>query len=332
MKYAILGSNCFSAQDLASYLASDPANEILCISRGKERGANPRMRAYGIRKNIHYRDVDLVHLMPKALTALDDFRPDYVINYTAFSEISSSWTHPRDYILACTVTVADMIRHFTAIPKGSRRYLKRFVQIGTPEIYGPHENATESHALNPTTPYAAAKACADQLVEMYCDGYQVPFNIVRSSNVYGVGQQLYRIIPKSILKIKLGQKIELRGGGHSIKNYINIRDVSRGTKLMLEKGKPDEIYHLGSGQAHSIRNIVHIIANKLGKKLEDVVVDIPRTHSRDSKYILDSSKAKEHLGWVPEIELKDGIDEVIQWIDRNIDDFIHQPIEHRHVA
>lgn len=327
MKYAILGSNCFSAQDLIRQLAEDKNNEILSISRGHDRSGYSRMRFYGVESaaKIKYHGIDLVRAMPKALTVMDEFKPDYVINFTALSEIANSWAHPSDYIRACTITTSDLVSHFS-----KTKYLKRFVQIGTPEIYGACDGAKEDQRIAPTTPYAAAKACADHLVEMH--GQQMPINIVRSSNVYGVGQQLYRIIPKSIIKMKLNEKIELRGGGYSIKSYINIRDVSRGIKLMLEKGKEGETYHFGSYHGYSVRSVVKMIANKLGKSFEKLTIDIPRTHERDKFYLLDSSKAKEQLGWKQEIELPQGLDEVIQWLERNIDHVISHNLEYRHVA
>src|SRR6185295_4173714 len=98
-------------------------------------------------------------------------------------------------------------------------YLDKYVHISSPEVYGTCEgNVTEESPMNPSTPYAASKAAADMLLNVYWKQFRFPLVSVRATNVYGARQQLFKIIPRSVIFIKLGKKIQLHGGGRAVKS------------------------------------------------------------------------------------------------------------------
>ena len=100
----------------------------------------------------------------------------------------------------------------------------------------------EDTPLNHSTPYAASKASGDLSLMPYFKNYNFPLVYTRSTNVYGAYQQLYRIIPRTILYIKKGRKIQLQGGGKAVKSYIHIHDVSDATLKITRNGTNGEIY------------------------------------------------------------------------------------------
>ena len=80
-------------------------------------------------------------------------------------------------------------------------------------------------SFNPTTPYAVSRAACDLHLKSFFKAYEFPVVFTRSANVYGPGQQLYRIIPRTILSALSGKLNELHGGGNSIRSFIHIDDV-----------------------------------------------------------------------------------------------------------
>ena len=184
------------------------------------------------------------------LALLDQERPEAIVNFAAQSEVAPSWDHPEHWFQTNTVALARIVNHLRR-----QNYLERYVHISSPEAYGTCVGRiTEDAPLNPSTPYAASKAAADFLLKTYARQFGFPLVTVRATNVYGARQQLFKIIPRSAIYLKLGRPIELHGGGRAVKSYIHIRDVSRGEKLVLERGRPGHIYHLSPERGVEVRD------------------------------------------------------------------------------
>ncbi|MBF0559237.1 MAG: GDP-mannose 4,6-dehydratase, partial [Nitrospirae bacterium] len=146
------------------------------------------------------------------------------------------------------------------------------------------------------------------------------------------GQQLYRIIPKTILHIKLGKKVPLHGGGHSVRSFIHIKDVSDATLRAARNAVPGEIYHFSTARNIAISELVRLICGLMGADFSDVVEISEDRPGKDQAYLLDSSKAMAHLGWKDRIGLEQGIEETIGWVCDNLEvlktlpfDYIHKP-------
>src|SRR5207245_3586753 len=171
---------------------------------------------------------------------------------------------------------------------------------------------------------------ADLLPRTYHRQYDSPVVTVRATNVYGPQQQLYRIIPRSVIYLKLGRKIELHGSGAAVKSYIHIRDISRGELAILENGQPGEIDHLSPDRGVSVRHIVWMLCSKMDRRFEDATMAVGERPGQDAAYVIDSSKARSELEWSPTIPLEKGLAEVIAWVERGWDDILRQPLEYQH--
>ena len=108
----------------------------------------------------------------------------------------------------------------------------RFVDFSTSEIFGPmaYQSDEEDHAVSGSAgearwTYAVSKLAGEHLARAYHAQYALPTVTLRPFNVYGPGQQLYRIVPRSILFFLLGKVMELHGGGQSVRSFIHINDV-----------------------------------------------------------------------------------------------------------
>ena len=152
----------------------------------------------------------------------------------------------------------------------------------------------------------------------------------RAANVYGPGQQLYRIVPRTILAAMAGQKLRLDGGGKSVRVFIHMPDVSDATLKIALNGKLGETYHISGYELVSIRKLVEMILGKLGKTFDDCVEIGPERPGKDTAYMLDSIKLRTELGWRDTLSLERGVDDVIRWADRFSADLPKLPAQYNH--
>ena len=286
---------------------------------------------YRIRQDLsryRYHSLDMNRDMGKLLAMLDDEKPDAIVNFAAQSEVAPSWEHPEHWFQTNTVALSFLVNHLRR-----QSYLKRYLHVSSPEAYGTCVGTvTEETPLNPSTPYAASKAAADYLLKTYAKQYGFPLLTVRATNVYGARQQLFKIIPRSAIYIKLGKTIELHGGGRAVKSYIHIRDVSRGELTILEKGRIGELYHLSPDQGVQVRQVVQTICDRLGRRFEDATRAVDERPGQDAAYVIDSTKARTELGWKPTISLEEGLTDVVDWVNGSWPAIQAQPLEYRHAA
>src|SRR5437016_6799516 len=303
----VLGANSFSGQDFVDLLLDDPQYRVVGVSRSTERSG--LFLRYKSRKDLsryRYFALDMNRDMAKALALLDAERPAAVVNFAAQSEVAPSWDHPEHWFQTNTVALSQLVNHLR-----KQAYLKRYLHISSPEAYGSCVGTvTEDTPLNPSTPYAASKAAADYLLKTYAKQFGFPLLTVRATNVYGARQQLFKIIPRSAIYIKLGRTIELHGGGRAVKSYIHIRDVSRGEKAVLEHGRIGELYHLSPDQSVEVREVVRLICGRMGRRFEEAARAVGERPGQDAAYVIDSTKARTELGWKPTISLDEGLAEV----------------------
>jgi dTDP-glucose 4,6-dehydratase len=328
-KICVLGANSFSGQDFVDLLLDHPAHQVIGVSRSPERSA--LFLKYRERQDLSrycYHALDMNRDMPALLEMLADEKPDAIVNFAAQSEVAPSWEHPEHWFQTNTVALAKLVNFLR-----KQSFLKRYLHVSSPEAYGTCVgNVTEESPVNPSTPYAASKAAADFLLKTYARQYGFPLLTVRATNVYGARQQLFKIIPRSAIYIKLGKKIQLHGGGKAVKSYIHIRDVSLGEKAILERGRIGELYHLSPDRGVEVREVVRTIAERLGKRFDEVTDIVAERPGQDAAYVIDSNKARRELSWKPVTSLQQGLDEVVAWVDGNWDVLRSLPLEYQHVA
>ena len=326
-KIVVIGANSFSGQDFVDMLLDDPDKEVIGISRSAER--SELFLRYKLRDALscyRYFQIDLNKQMPELLQLLDAECPEYIVNFAAQSEVAPSWEYPEHWFQTNCVALARLVNHLRR-----QDYLRRYLHISSPEVYGACVGIVREDApLNPSTPYAASKAAADLLLSTYYKQFGFPLVTVRSTNVYGARQQLFKIIPRSAIYIKLGRRIQLHGGGVAVKSYIHIRDISRGELTILERGQLGQIYHLSPDRGIAVREVVRMVCKQLGRRFEDVTTVVGERPGQDAAYVIDSSRARTELGWSPQISLEDGLSEVTAWVEQYWDEIIKQPLEYQH--
>ena len=164
----------------------------------------------------------------------------------------------------------------------------------------------------------------------YFAAYGFPVVFTRAANVFGRGQQLYRIVPRTIMFVKLGRRLQLHGGGMSERSFIHARDVADATYRVALRGKAGEAYHIATERVVTIRALVEMICARLGVKFADSVEVAGERLGKDAAYRLDSSKIRREVGWTDRTSLEDGIDETIRWVETHFDALRIQPMNYIH--
>lgn len=326
-KVVVIGSNSFSGSDFIDLLLEKQNYQIVGISRSLEKSKEFLPYKKRNLENFKFYQIDLNHDLKKMESILDEFRPDYIVNFAAQSEVAPSWKNPHHWFQTNAVSITNLANML----KG-KKYLKKYVHISSPEVYGTCEGfIKEDFSINPSTPYAASKAAGDLSLFTFYKNFDFPLVIVRATNVYGAYQQLFKIIPRSIIYIKQGKKIELHGGGNAVKSYIHIRDVSNGELSIMEKGKTGEIYHLSPDQGIAVKDIVRKISTLMNVNYEDIVINVEERLGQDKAYTIDSSKVRNQLGWSPKIDLDKGLAKTINWVDEFYSIIKTHPLEYLHI-
>jgi dTDP-glucose 4,6-dehydratase len=325
-KFLILGSNSFSGATLADHLAAQ-GRDVLAASRSEE--AHPAFLPYKWQArpgHVRFARIDLNHDLSELKSLLAAERPSHVVNFAAQSMVGESWLNPDHWMMTnvvSTVRLHELLRNYDG--------LERYVHVTTPEVYGSTDGwVTETAPFNPSTPYAVSRAAADMSLRTYFANYQFPVVFTRAANVYGPGQQLYRIVPRTIVAAMGGEKLRLDGGGKSVRVFIHMSDVADATVKIARGGKPGEAYHISGYELVSIRTLVETILKQLGKSFEDCVEMAPERPGKDTAYMLETTKLRTELGWRDTISLERGIDDVIRWAGRFKSDLAKLPAKYVH--
>lgn len=325
-KVIVIGSNSFSGSDFVDLLLEEKKYSVAGISRSPEKSALFVSYKRCSQADFKFYQMDLNTDMNKIAELVYSFQPDYIVNFAAQSEVAPSWKNPGQWFQTNAVSItllADILKDC--------KFLKRYVHISSPEVYGTCEGIVKEDApYNPSTPYAASKSAGDLSLFTFVKNFNFPMVMIRSTNVYGAHQQLFKIIPRSAIYIKLGRTIELHGGGNAVKSYIHIRDVSRGELAAMEKGRNGEVYHLSPDQGIAVRDVVKIMCDKAGVDFTKATKTVEERLGQDAAYVIDSSKAREELGWRPRVSFDEGISGVVDWVNENWEEIRKEPLEYVH--
>jgi dTDP-glucose 4,6-dehydratase len=323
----VIGSNSFSGASFVDF-ALQQGVKVIGTSRSEE--PIPAMLPYKWRdhSNFAFHKLDLNKDLEGIEALLHSVKPKHVVNFAAQSMVGESWKTPEDWFMT---NVVSTVKLHDALRKCD--FLERYVHVSTPEVYGSCSGfVDENFPFNPSTPYAVSRAAADMSLRTFRAAYDFPVVTTRAANVYGPGQQLYRIIPRTILFILLGRKLQLHGGGVSTRSFIHMSDVSDATWRIMLKGNSGDTYHISTSEVVSIKELVERICQKLRVNFDDHVEVVGERMGKDSAYHLDSTKLRTELGWSDHVTLDAGLDECIAWVRNNFEalkassyDYSHKP-------
>lgn len=329
MKFFVLASNSFTGSHFIDYLLTHTDAEVVGVSRSPE--YNPVLLPYRYNKKqssrFTFHQLNLNTQQDQVLKLIDTGRPDYVVNFSAQGEVRNSWNHPEQWFQTNCMAVVQLAAELV-----KRDFIKRYVASSTPEVYGTTaEQMVESHLYAPSTPYGASKLSGDLFLMTLFKRYGFPVCLTRAANLYGIHQQLYRIIPRAAIYSLLGKTIELHGAGKSLRTFIHARDVADATYKVCLSGNNGEVYHLApQDKAISIAEIVQMVCNEMNVSFENTVHLVNENFGQDGLYSLSSAKIRKELNWSEQVSLQDGIRETVNWIKAEWSTIKDLPHEYQH--
>lgn len=308
MTWLVIGSNSFSGASFCRHLLKS-GQEVIGTSRSEE--VKLPFRPYGWgghQAGFSFVQSDLNHDLDGMMALMDARKPRYVVNFAAQSMVGQSWDHPEDWMMTNVVSTTKLFERLRHVD-----YMDRYVHITTPEVYGSTDGwADEDTVFNPSTPYAVSRAAGDMSLLAYHKGYGLPMVMTRAANVYGEGQQLYRIIPRAVMTALTGGTLELHGGGLSERSFIHMDDVSVATQMLAETGEDGACYHISTDRLVTIRALVEMILAELGVDFDSAVKIVGDRRGKDQSYLLSSTRMRA-LGWDDTITLEEGVTRTIAW-------------------
>jgi dTDP-glucose 4,6-dehydratase len=323
--FVVIGSNCFTGSHVVDALLANPSHRVIGIGRAPESKALYLPYKSRDLANFEFRRFDLVTQMDALLAFLAELKPAVVVNVAALSEVGLSNESPVEYFQTNTLAVVRLTDFLRRQP-----WLERYVHISSAEIFGPCPEPLDENALfNPSTPYAVSKAAGDMQINTLIKNFGFKALIVRSTNVYGRHQQLFKIIPRTVINVKLGRPIELHGGGTSKKCFVHVRDVVDGMLLALEKGATGT-YHFSVVSDRTVADVVRLTCRAMGADPERCVRIVGERLGQDSQYVLNCDKARRELGWTPRVAFEDGVRETIEWIEGHWSEIPSEPLQYVH--
>lgn len=263
---------------------------------------------------------------------LVQYRPQVVVNFAAESHVDRSLDGPADFIqtnIVGTFNLLECCRRYWSELKGEERETFRFLQISTDEVYGSlgaEGYFTETTAYAPNSPYSASKASADHLVRAYYHSYGLPVLTTNCSNNYGPYQFPEKLIPVVILNALAGNPVPVYGTGNNTRDWLYVLDHCQAIMMVLEKGRPGEVYNIGGNCERTNLQLVQYICRLLdklrprpdGSSYLEQIDFVPDRPGHDFRYAIDATKIRTELGWYPQESFETGIMKTVLWYLDNL--------------
>lgn len=282
-------------------------------------------RHHFIQGDIHNRSL-IEELLAK-------YKPRAIIHFAAETHVDRSIHHPCDFfqtnIMGTQALLDAALSYWKHLPTGEQKIF-RFLNVSTDEVYGsigskaPPSKETSVYA--PNSPYAASKAGSDYMVRAYFQTYGLPTLTTHCSNNFGPYQFPEKLLPLMIVNALQGKPLPLYGDGLNIRSWIYVADHCRALRMILERGKPGEVYNIGTREELTNKEVVLALCKFLDEcktaplhtpyaNLIKYVKDRP---GHDRRYSLDSSKLCKEIGWKPSGTFHEHLRYTVQWYLRNL--------------
>jgi NAD dependent epimerase/dehydratase len=293
------------------------------VADGAEVRAFCRYNSRNDRGTLEWLDPEVLSAVEVQMGDLRDYEAvaravegcEVVLHLAAQIAIPYSYLNPRDFF------ETNVVGSFNVARAALVHDVRRLVHTSTSEVYGTAQTVpiTESHPLEAQSPYAASKIGADKLMESFHRAYGLPVVILRPFNSYGPHQSARAILPTIVTQALEGSTVRL-GALEPRRDLTYVADTVRG--FLAAAATPDAVgrtLQLGTGTSVSVRELVDLTGEILGRDLlvEEDGRRLRPPASEVDVLVSDPSLVREVCGWVAEVELRDGLERTIAWIEGN---------------
>jgi UDP-glucose 4-epimerase len=268
-----------------------------------------------IQDAMEYGNVKVYNEDARQLTALHEIiateKIDTVVNL-AMKCLPTSFVDPEGAYMA-GVQIADNLAYI--LRKNSYKHL---VHFSSSEIYGSAIKVpmSEEHPKNPTTPYAAGKLAADNLLLSYHNVFGCKVSIIRPFNLVGPRQNwatFAALVPLTIRRILKGKKPIIYGDGFQTRDFTNVKDIAEIVPTLLDSDAlVGKAVNIGQGKETTILEIMEIVCDEMGVSFGKVEF-LPARAADVQRHCADITLAKNLLGYSPKTNLKETVHQTVEW-------------------
>lgn len=320
-KVIVTGGLGFIGSNLIEYLIGK--NYFVINIDKSSYSANPYNLKHFKKKKYAFYKIDIGN-KKKLYQILKKYRPIGIFNLAAETHVDRSIDDSKNFIKSNIIGVYNILEVLRKIKKEKRINIK-LLHVSTDEVYGDlksSQNASESFNYNPSSPYSASKASADQLIKAYIRTYGIKSTIVNSCNNYGPNQFPEKFIPKIIFNLLNNKSIPVYGTGNNLREWIYVKDNCEALYKIFKKGKIGENYNVGTGIRLRNIDLVKLILsiakkNNISLRNKNKILYVKDRPGHDKRYALNSNKIKKKLGWKHKTSLKKGLSHTIEWYLKN---------------
>jgi nucleoside-diphosphate-sugar epimerase len=185
--------------------------------------------------------------------------------------------------------------------------LESFVYASSSSVYGDLEKypTAEDVPLRPRSPYGMTKVAAEELGGVYLRNHGVPVVGLRYFTVYGPGQRPDMAFARFIQQLLAGHQLTVYGDGRQVRDFTYVDDAVRGTIAAGARGRPGAVYNIGGGHPVELREAYSLLGEILQRPAN--VLMLPAAAGDVLRTGADGTRAREELGFRPEIMLADGL-------------------------
>jgi dTDP-glucose 4,6-dehydratase len=236
---------------------------------------------------------------------------DVVVNFAAETYVDPSIASASNFVAANVAGVQVLLK--ACVDAG----VQRVVQVSTDEVYGSVASGSwaEDARLDPSSPYSATKAGGDLMAAAYAQTYRLNVSITRCCNNYGPYQYPENVIPLFVTNLLDGLKVPLHGDGMNVRGWVHVADHCRGIQLVVEKGEPGRVYHIGGDVELSNAELIKALLDCCGAGWE-MVTRVEGRNGHRRRYSLDDSLLR-GMGYAPQMPFSEGLKATVQWYRDN---------------
>ena len=257
------------------------------------------------RKGFEYVEDDLLAL------SLDDLLgPDITLFHLAGQPgVRASWGAGFSEYVNWNVSVTQRL-----LETCRQRGVRRFVNSSSSSVYGRAERfpTSEEDLPLPFSPYGVTKLAAEHLSTLYGANFRVPTVSLRYFTVYGPGQRpdmaTHRLIESALHRTPF----VLNGDGSQIRDFTFISDVVGANLLAAEADvEPGSVFNIGGGSSTSLRRVIELVESATGMQIP--LESAPRAAGDPDRTGANIEKARQILGWEPEVDIELGVRQQVAW-------------------
>ncbi|MFJ2135606.1 GDP-mannose 4,6-dehydratase [Streptomyces sp. NPDC087845] len=242
---------------------------------------------------------------------------DTVFHLAALIGIPYSYDAPAAYVRTNVVGTEN-------IAEACRRHsVRRLLHTSTSEVYGSALTApiSESHPLQPQSPYSASKIGADMMALSHWHAFELPVTVVRPFNTYGPRQSARAVIPTILAQLHAGAREIRLGSLTPTRDFTYVTDTAAGFLALADCDRAlGGSVNLGTGREISVGDLAKALITASGRDAE-VVVDPARLRPSGSevqRLLSDNTRAREWAGWRPEVPLEEGLERTSAWVEKHL--------------